>query len=70
MIKRTIKPAAGNSRISPEAAKAAAYYVYRDPATGKRIISKDEIPELSRGRRRRDVSSTRTRERTADAKKR
>jgi len=37
--KRTIKPAAGNSRITPAAARAAARYVRRDSATGKFIIS-------------------------------
>jgi hypothetical protein len=46
MIKRTIrtiKPAAGNSRITPEQAKAAAYFVYRDRTTGRFVMSKHEL---------------------------
>ena len=43
MIKRTIKAAAGNSRITPEAAKAAAYFVYRDRLTGRYVMSKTEL---------------------------
>lgn len=43
MIKRTIKPAAGYSRITPEAAKAAAYLVYRDRTTGRYVMSKTEL---------------------------
>jgi len=38
MIKRTIKPAAGSSRVSAEAATAAARLVYRDWKTGRFVI--------------------------------
>jgi hypothetical protein len=38
MIKRTIKPAAGSSRVTPEEAKAAARLVYRDGKTGRLVI--------------------------------
>jgi hypothetical protein len=38
MIKRTIKPAAGNSRITLEEATSAARVVYKDRATGRLII--------------------------------
>jgi hypothetical protein len=43
MIKRTIKEAAGNSRITPEQARAAAYRVYRDRTTGRYVMSKTEL---------------------------
>jgi|GEM_PF-2876315 len=46
MIKRTlrtIKPAGGNSRITPEQARAAAYHVYRDRVTGRYVMSKDNL---------------------------
>ncbi|MEA2414453.1 MAG: hypothetical protein QOI58_1110 [Thermoanaerobaculia bacterium] len=43
MIKRTIKEAAGNSRITPEQAKAAAYRVYRDRITGRYVMSKSAL---------------------------
>jgi hypothetical protein len=43
MIKRTIKAAGGNSRITPEQAKAAAYFVYRDRITGRYVMSKTEL---------------------------
>ncbi|HKO57144.1 MAG TPA: hypothetical protein VJ276_14800 [Thermoanaerobaculia bacterium] len=43
MIKRTIKPAAGTSRVTPEQAQAAARFVYRDSKTGRLVISKHEI---------------------------
>ena len=43
MIKRTIKPAGGNSRITPEQARAAAYRVYRDRSTGRYVMSKTEL---------------------------
>jgi hypothetical protein len=39
MKKRTIQPAAGNSRVSPEEARAAARFVYRDRATGRLIVT-------------------------------
>lgn len=39
MMKRTIKPAAGDSQVTAEAAKAAARAVYRDSATGKLVVS-------------------------------
>jgi hypothetical protein len=39
MIKRTIKPAAGTSSISEEAAMAAVRLAYRDPATGKLVVA-------------------------------
>jgi hypothetical protein len=42
MIKRTIKPAAGESSVSAAAAKSAARLVYRD-RTGKFVVSKYEI---------------------------
>jgi len=45
MVKRTIKPAAGISRVSAAQARAAARYVYRDSATGKFIISKRPIAD-------------------------
>jgi hypothetical protein len=38
--KRTIKPAAGTSRITPEEALAAARVVYRDRKTGRIVIVK------------------------------
>lgn len=38
MIKRTIKPAAGRSRVTPEEALAAARIVYRDGKTGRFVI--------------------------------
>jgi hypothetical protein len=42
MIKtlRTIKEPAGNSRITLEQARAAAYHVYRDRLTGRYVMSK------------------------------
>jgi hypothetical protein len=43
MIKRTIKPAGGNSRITPEQARAAAYLVYRDRLTGRYVMSKTAL---------------------------
>jgi hypothetical protein len=43
MIKRTIKPAAGDSRITPEQARAAAYLVYRDRLTGRYVMSKTQL---------------------------
>jgi hypothetical protein len=43
MVKRTIKPAAGNSRVSAAAAKAAARFVYRDAVTGRFVVSEDEM---------------------------
>jgi hypothetical protein len=42
MIRRTIKPAEVNSRISAEAATAAARVVYRDRATGRFVILENE----------------------------
>ncbi|MEA2165596.1 MAG: hypothetical protein QOK37_3723 [Thermoanaerobaculia bacterium] len=42
MIRRTIKPAEANSRISAEAATAAARLVYRDRATGRFVILENE----------------------------
>jgi hypothetical protein len=38
--KRTIKEPAGNSRITLEQARAAAYHVYRDRITGRFVMSK------------------------------
>ena len=46
MIKRpirTIKEAGGNSRITPEQARAAAYRVYRDRLTGRYVMSKSAL---------------------------
>lgn len=46
MIKRpirTIKEAGGNSRITPEQARAAAYRVYRDRLTGRYVMSKTAL---------------------------
>ena len=45
MIKRTIKPAAGYSRVSLEEAKAAARLVYRDRKTGRFIILENELSD-------------------------
>ena len=42
MIRRTIKPAEVKSRISAEAAAAAARVVYRDRATGRFVILENE----------------------------
>ena len=62
MIKRTIKEAGGNSRITPEAARAAAYHVYRDRLTGRYVMSKTELsPKQVReaaAKRRRIVRTT------------
>lgn len=60
MIKRTlrtIKPAGGNSRITPEQARAAAYHVYRDRVTGRYVMSKNvlsprQVREAAAKRRR------------------
>jgi hypothetical protein len=41
--KRTIKEPAGNSRITLEQAKAAAYLVYRDRLTGRYVMSKTQL---------------------------
>jgi hypothetical protein len=38
MTKRTIKAAAGDSRVSAKDAKSAARYVYRDGTTGRFVI--------------------------------
>ena len=38
MMKRTIKPAAGESSVTAAAAKAAARLVYRDSLTGKLVV--------------------------------
>lgn len=44
-MKRTIKPAAGDSRVSAATAESAARYVYRDSRTGKLVVSKfDRTP--------------------------
>ena len=43
VVVRTIQPAAGYSRITPEEARAAAYHVYRHPETGRFIMSKDHL---------------------------
>jgi len=46
MIKRpirTIKEAGGNSRITPEQARAAAYRVYRDRLAGRYVMSKTAL---------------------------
>jgi hypothetical protein len=65
MIKRTlrtIKPAGGNSRITPEQARAAAYHVYRDRVTGRYVMSKNVLsPKQVReaaAKRRRIVRTT------------
>jgi hypothetical protein len=62
MMKRTIKEAGGNSRITPEQARAAAYFVYRDRLTGRYVMSKDELtPKQVReaaAKRRRIVRTT------------
>ena len=65
MIKRpirTIKPAGGNSRITPEQARAAAYHVYRDRETGRYVMSKNVLsPQQVReaaAKRRRIVRTT------------
>jgi hypothetical protein len=65
MIKRTlrtIKPAGGNSRITPEQARAAAYHVYRDRVTGRFVMSKNVLsPKQVReaaAKRRRIVRTT------------
>ena len=62
MIKRTIKPAGGNSRITPEQARAAAYFVYRDRLTGRYVMAKTELtPKQVReaaAKRRRIVRTT------------
>jgi len=42
-MKRTIKPAAGDSRVSAATAESVARYVYRDPRTGKLVMSKYEL---------------------------
>jgi hypothetical protein len=39
MMKRTIKPAAGDSHVTPAAAKAAARVVYRDRRTGRLVVA-------------------------------
>lgn len=39
MMKRTIKPAAGDTHVTAEAARAAARAVYRDSTTGKLVVS-------------------------------
>ena len=65
MIKRpirTIKHAGGNSRITPEQARAAAYHVYRDRVTGRYVMSKNVLsPKQVReaaAKRRRIVRTT------------
>lgn len=64
MIKplRTIKEAGGNSRITPEQARAAAYHVYRDRVTGRYVMSKATLsPKQVReaaAKRRRIVRTT------------
>jgi hypothetical protein len=51
MIKRTIKPAAGYSRVSPKEAKAAARLVYRDSKGGRFVILDDgELSDRRSGR--------------------
>lgn len=51
MIKRTIKPAAGTSSITPEEARAAARFVYRDRKTGRIVIVKRDALKTSESRR-------------------
>ena len=57
MTKRTIKPAAGESRITIDAAIAAARVVYRDRRTGRLVIVDDDdrlplgMGKVRRGRR-------------------
>jgi hypothetical protein len=62
MIKRTIKEAGGNSRITPEQARAAAYHVYRDRLTGRYVMSKTELSSKqvreAAAKRRRIVQTT------------
>jgi hypothetical protein len=41
--KRTIQPAAGDSRVSAAAAKSAARYVRRDSRTGRFVMSLDDV---------------------------
>jgi hypothetical protein len=50
VIKRTIKPAAAASRISPAAAKSAARVVYRDSQTGKFVVSGYAVPDAAGAR--------------------
>jgi hypothetical protein len=52
MIRRTIKPAEVNSRISAEAATAAARLVYRDRATGRFVILENDVPIRHRSQKR------------------
>jgi hypothetical protein len=65
VIKRTIKPAAGKSRVTAAAAAAAAHYVYRDRVTGKFVISKQAA-----GLTRRPLKEPATRNGSTAAKKR
>jgi hypothetical protein len=52
MIRRTIKPAEAKSRISAEAAAAAARLVYRDRATGRFVILENEHALHTRSQKR------------------
>jgi hypothetical protein len=54
-ITRTIKPAAGNSRVSAEEARAAARLVYRDPKTGRFVILDGEPSARKQDRAKRSV---------------
>ena len=52
---RTIKPAAGNSRVSAEEARAAARLVYRDRKTGRFVILDSEPSARKPNRAKRSV---------------
>jgi hypothetical protein len=52
MIKRTIKPAAGQSRISQAEAISAARTVYRDLNTGRFVILSGDLASSERERAR------------------
>jgi hypothetical protein len=50
MMKRTIKPAAGESRVSRRDATSAARVVYRDGTTGRFVIVEGDLSGRFRGR--------------------
>ncbi len=55
MITRTIKPAVGSSRVSPEEARAAARLVYRDEKTGRFVIFDGERSDRAHDRAKKRV---------------
>jgi hypothetical protein len=52
MIRRTIKPAEADSKVSAEEAASAARLVYRDPTTGRFVILENDLTIRHRSQKR------------------